>query len=383
MCRHWQSFSKTWHTGRENREMSEPLCRWGILGTANIARKNWKAIGNAGNSVLTAVASRDRERARRFIEDCQASAPLTPVPAACGSYQELLARSDVDAVYIPLPTGVRKEWVIRAARAGKHVLCEKPCGVSSADVRAMLDACGENRVQFMDGVMFMHSQRMPLLRQALGGTVLRITSQFSFKASGDFLTANIRASNTLEPLGCLGDLGWYNVRFSLWAMNEELPDRVTGHMLAQHAGDSGRPVPMEFSGELFFPSGASASFYCSFRAENQQWAVISGTEGYALVPDFVLPFYGSEVEFEVNSPAFRVQGCDFNMESHPRRFAVHEYSNSAANSQETNMIRTFARIVLSGQLEPAWAEQALATQQVLDACLCSALENGKTLPVLP
>src|SRR6516225_3372734 len=110
--------------------MSTPLCRWGILGTAWIARKNWKAIRNAGNSTLTAVASRDAERVRRFIEECQADVPLTPVPAACASYQELLDRDDIDAVYIPLPTGIRKDWVIQAARSGKHVLCEKPCAVS-------------------------------------------------------------------------------------------------------------------------------------------------------------------------------------------------------------------------------------------------------------
>src|SRR6266550_2157046 len=98
--------------------MSTALCRWGILGTANIARKNWLAIRNAGNSTLVAVASRDLGRARQFIADCQAAAPLTSVPAACGSYGELLDRRDVDAVYIPLPTGIRKEWVLRAAEAG-------------------------------------------------------------------------------------------------------------------------------------------------------------------------------------------------------------------------------------------------------------------------
>src|SRR5439155_27322971 len=150
--------------------------------------------------------------------ECEADVRLTARPSAWGSYPELLGRDDIDAVYLPLPTGIRKEWVLRAARAGKHVLCEKPCAVSSADLRAMLDACRENRVQFMDGVMFMHSQRLPLLRQTLDdgrsiGSVRRITSQFSFMPADEFLTTNIRASNLLEPLGCLGDLGWYNIRF--------------------------------------------------------------------------------------------------------------------------------------------------------------------------
>src|SRR5688500_8784269 len=108
--------------------MTPTVCRWGILGAANIARKNWKAIRNAENATLVAVASRSRERAAQFIDECQGSAPFATAPAACASYEELLARKDVDAVYIPLPTGIRKEWVIRTAQAGKHVLCEKPCG---------------------------------------------------------------------------------------------------------------------------------------------------------------------------------------------------------------------------------------------------------------
>jgi len=368
--------------------MSQTPCRWGVLGTSHIARKNWQAIRNAGNSTLVAVASRDHARAQRFIAECQVEVPFQPAPLPCGSYAELLERKDIDAVYIPLPTGIRKEWVLRAAEAGKHVLCEKPCGVTSQDLRAMLDACRTHGVQFMDGVMFMHSRRLPLLRQVLDdpqeiGTVLRVASHFSFKAAQDFWQQNIRVSSELEPLGCLGDLGWYNIRFMLWLMNERLPETVTGRMLAEHARqDSGTPVPVEFSGEFLYRDGPSASFYCSFRAENQQWAVVSGTEGYLVVPDFVVPFYGSEVGFEVNRPVFRVQGCNFNMEGNRRRFAVHEYSNGAADAQETNMIRTFAGIVSSGQLEPQWGERALKTQQVVDACLRSAREEGKTQKVL-
>src|SRR5687767_3389144 len=120
--------------------MASRVCRWGILGTANIARKNWQAIRLAGNSQLVAVASRSGERASQFIAECQANVPHDPPPQPCASYAELLARKDIDAVYIPLPTGIRPEWVIRAAEAKKHVLCEKPCGTTAADMRAMLDA---------------------------------------------------------------------------------------------------------------------------------------------------------------------------------------------------------------------------------------------------
>ena len=101
--------------------------RFGFLSTANIGRKNWKAIFNSGNCVVSAVASREVKKSREFIRACQREFPFATEPAAFGSYEELLASPSVDAVYIPLPTGLRKEWVLRAAAAGKHVVCEKPC----------------------------------------------------------------------------------------------------------------------------------------------------------------------------------------------------------------------------------------------------------------
>jgi predicted dehydrogenase len=177
----------------------DQICGWGILGTANIARKNWKAMRNSGNSRLVAVASRSADRAQQFIDECQAHVPYDPAPRACGSYEELLRRADVDAVYIPLPTGIRKEWVIRAAAAGKHVLCEKPCGVNANDVREMLEACRRNRVQFMDAVMFMHSARLAKIREVLDdgssvGQVKRIATHFTFLGGEEFFQQNIRAS---------------------------------------------------------------------------------------------------------------------------------------------------------------------------------------------
>ena len=147
--------------------MQKTHCRWGILGTAEIARKNWQAIRHAPNCTLTAVASRDIERCRRFIDDCQRHVSFDPPPHAFGSYEELLASDAVDAVYLPLPTAIRKPWVIRAAEAGKHVLAEKPVGVTAQDVRDILAACRQSGVQFMDGVMFMHSSRLESIRETL------------------------------------------------------------------------------------------------------------------------------------------------------------------------------------------------------------------------
>jgi len=364
--------------------MQKTCCRWGILGTAEIARKNWLAIRNATNCTLTAVASRTIERSRAFINDCQQHAPFDVPPRACGSYSGLLASDDVDAVYLPLPTGIRKTWAIRAAEAGKHVLAEKPAGVMAHDVREILAACRQNGVQFMDGVMFMHSRRMDRIREVLDdgrtiGQLRRITSQFADgEAGSEQFAGNIRANSELEPHGCLGDLGWYCIRFTLWAMNWELPARVAGHILQEYRHPaSPAAIPTDFSAELFFANGVSAGFYCSFVTQLQQWANLAGTNGAINVPDFVLPRHGDEVAFETSNPTFAIQGCDFILEDHTRRLAVRERSNSGENAQETNLFRRFGELAISGQPDPSWGEMALKTQQVLDACLKSARSGGR------
>jgi predicted dehydrogenase len=363
--------------------MGPAVCRWGILGTAGIARKNWQGIALSGNATVAAVASRSLDRSRQFVAECQAARPLPSAPAAVGSYEELLTRSDVDAVYIPLPTGVRKEWVVKAAGAGKHVLVEKPVGVTVADVRDMLAACERSRVQFMDGVMFMHSRRLEALRRTLDdgesvGRLRRIASQFSFNAPEGFVAENIRGDSRLEPHGCLGDLGWYPIRFALWVMKYELPTEVTARLLAEAGRPDGDNVPFEVSAELLFPGGVSASLYCSFQTENEQWATVSGTKGFVHVPDFVLPFFGDDVRFDVTSSVFERSGCDFDMRRRTRSVAVPEYSNSHPSAQEANMFRSFSTLVSAGRPDPHWGEVALRTQLVMDACLRSA-RSGRPL----
>ncbi len=356
--------------------MSAPPVRWGILGTARIAVKNWKAIRLSGNSVVRAVASRSLEKSRRFIAEQQAAAPFACEPEALGSYEELLAHPEIEAVYIPLPTGLRKEWVIRAAEAGKHVLSEKPCAVDARDLEEMLAACRANGVRFMDGVMFMHNPRLEPVRAALEdpervGRLRRIHSAFSFLGAGDFLETNIRAQSALEPLGCLGDLGWYCIRFALWVMRGELPERVSGRILTDGASASGAPgAPIEFSGELFFADGISCGFYCSFLADRQQWVSVSGERGSVRIADFVNASDDVDTVYEVGNQRVLKAGSGLELGSETR-----------AGSQETLMIRNFAEGVRSGEGGPAWEEIALKTQRVTDACLASARAGGREVAV--
>ena len=366
--------------------MSIRVCRWGILSTAVIGHKNWQAIHLAGNGQVVAVASRNLERCQNFVDELQSVAPFAEKPKAYGSYEELLADDNVDAVYIPLPTGIRKEWVIKAAQAGKHVLCEKPCAGSAGDLAEMLDACETNNVQFMDGVMFMHSHRYNEIRKVLDdgqsvGKLKRIHMNFSFNAPNEFRSDNIRTDVNLEPQGALGDLGWYCIRFALWAKNYEMPKWVSGRILDDVQREGQTPVPMEFSGELIWNDGTSASFYNSFQTTMQQWANISGTHGFLQVPDFVLPFYGNQLTFFVNNARFVEDGCNFRMENFEQHYSVAEHGNGSENAQEANLFRQFSELAISGELDPHWPEISMMTQVILDACLESGHNDSRKIEV--
>lgn len=393
--------------------MSEKKVRWGFLGASWIGMKNWQSLALCGNGRLIAVASRDKSKAEKWIDRCSSHVPFSRRPEAVEGYEALLARDDIDAIYIPLPTGIRKEWAIKAARSGKHILCEKPSGTNVEDVQEIIDECKKSNVQFMDGVMFMHSNRLKKLRKAMDhidhdhdrndrnrddhndrddlnddhdddhdfGELRRITSQFSFNASDEFLKNNIRMHSGLEPLGCLGDLGWYNVRFALWAMNYQMPEKVSGCIFAEASRpDSPSPVPMEFSGEMHFGNGISSSYFCSFIAATQQWANLSGTKGNIYLDDFVVPCYGSEVSFMFSKMMINEYECDFNMERRDERIVAPEYSNSHPSAQETRLFSHFNELVIGGRPDHFWGEISIKTQRILMASLSSSKNGG--IPIL-
>ncbi len=365
--------------------MSESVCRWGFMSTAAIARKNWKGIRLSGNGRVSAVASRSVEKAQAFIDECSAEVPQSGKVTAVGSYEALLARDDVDAVYIPLPTGLRKDWVVAAAKAGKHVLCEKPAAVNEQEVQEMVDACANAGVQFMDGVMFDHSQRLTEVcrtleaEQALG-KLRRISTHFSFSGDDSFQQSNIRTDSVLEPHGCLGDLGWYCIRFTLRAAGLQMPTQLSARTLTWLSGkDSNGEVPGEFSAELFFPDGLSAAFYCSFLTVNQQTVLLSGDRGYLSIDDFVLPFYDAEASWTVHQDVLEIDNCRWNFRRHADRQAIAEYPSGERNAAEVNMVRRLADCVLTGQLDASYPELTLKTQRILDACRRSDAAGGATV----
>ena len=342
------------------------ICRWGILGTAGIAPKYVNAMKRADNAEPFAIGSRALATAEAFKQE-------HGLARACGSYQEVLEDPEVTAVYIPLPTTFHKEWTIRCAEAGKHVLCEKPVGRDRAEVEAMIDACREHGVQFMDGVMFMHHARLATMREhlpRLGPQVDYVSSVHSFKPADDaFFAENIRVNPDTEPLGCMGDLGWYNVRFSLFLANNELPISARGVFHRMING-----VPTHATAELVFPNGMVSSFQCSFHHPTRQWADACGPDGRLRVHDFVHGDWEG-ADFEIDTD-MSLKAMAAGVEDGP------ETVHTGPCIQEQAMIETFSAIALGRTpLDPFWPEIALKTQRTLDAIMRSAADEGRVTEV--
>lgn len=339
--------------------------KFGVLGCADIARKTCVAIAEAPNASCVAVASRSKEKAEAWVNvNC-------PGARAYGSYDELLDDPEVQVVYLPMPTGMRAEWALKAIAKKKHILCEKPL-VSMRDCSTIIDACRKAGVQFMDNTMFMHNERLTAMRKVMDsdsfGAVSHVVTGFTlpFGNDEDWAKGNIRMSRATEPLGCLGDLGWYCVRFSLWAYNYDLPESVSCHFLQE----TSEGVPLHCTGLLKFSGGRTASFDCSFKHGLRSNAEVVGKHKFLTLDDFVIPSSTSEVCFQVSGMTIADKALTFGLQSSK------ETVTGGGCVQHTRLIEKLASVVGSGELDEFWPKVTLQTQLVLSALVKSARASG-------
>ena len=223
--------------------------RWGIISTAKIGmEKVTPAIQAASNCDVVAIASRSPERASE-------AAIALGIPSSFDTYQDLLDAGDIDAVYIPLPNDQHAEWAIRAARAGKHVLCEKPLAMTEAQAREVVDACAEAGVKLMEAFMYRHHPTwvtaIELVRSGAVGEVQAVHSWFSYYNDDP---SNIR--NRLEHGGgATMDIGCYCVNLSRLVFDAE-PSTVQ----AAVRRDPLLGIDTVTSAVLEFPRGGQAVF---------------------------------------------------------------------------------------------------------------------------
>lgn len=238
---------------------------WGLLSTARINRRLIPAIRAADGAELLGVASRDLSRAKAYAAEWD-------IPRAYGSYDDLLEDPRIDAVYISLPNSLHAEWTIRAAKAGKHVLCEKPLALSVAECERIARAAEAAGVVVAEAVMYLYHplvhRARELVREGAIGRLTLVRGSYSFVLDNP---QNVRWRPELGG-GALWDVGSYPVSFARTIAGE--PDEVFGWQSLSVSG-----VDQSFAGLLRYGSGVLGSFDCGFRGQFRVQAEAVGTEG--------------------------------------------------------------------------------------------------------
>jgi predicted dehydrogenase len=316
--------------------------RWGVLGAAKIALvKVIPAMQKSELCSVHALASRDLIKAHE-------AATKLGIPKAYGSYDELLADPDIDAIYNPLPNHLHLPWTIRAAEAGKHVLCEKPIGIDAQQVRELIAVRDRTGVSIGEAFMVrVHPQWLrarDIVRSRAMGDLRAVTGFFSYNNQDP---KNIR--NILEfGGGGIMDIGCYPIAMSRFLFGTE-PTRVISLVERDPIMGTDRLT----SAILDFPTG-QATFTCSTQLVPYQHVHAFGTKGRIEIEVPFNPLPEREARIFVDGLAETFPLCD----------------------QYTLQADAFARTILDGAPVSVTLEDSLANMQVVDALFRSAATHA-------
>lgn len=326
--------------------------RWGIVGTGGIANSMAPMIRQADGAELAAVSSRHMETAKEF-------AAQHNIGNTFDDWRDMLAFDGVDAIYVATPTFVREEICVAAARTGKHVLGEKPFA-NLASLQRITAACRDNGVGFMDGTHFVHHPRTPNIRATTAGRIgwaRSLDTAFEFGLTD---TNNIRYRPDQEPLGAIGDAGWYNMRAAVEFL---APDAAIAAVSAYMRRHEKTRAATSGCGIITFSDGSSTTWNCGF-------------ESGALLQDVRIAGAGGAIKFD-----------DF-VHNHPDKPAHYDYLVGAFGGGRSEgfdvpadkpaaalMFEDFGAMVGDRARFEASVRASERTQTLLDACWQSAVAN--------
>jgi predicted dehydrogenase len=320
--------------------------RWGILSTAKIGREKVIPAMQAGRLCdVVAIASRNKEHGKLVAE-------LLNIPVVYDSYEKLLNDPGIDAVYIPLPNHLHVEWSIRSLKAGKHVLCEKPIGLSLAEAEQLQQAAQQNPgLKVMEAFMYrFHPQWLAAKKMVNDGTIGELKTIQSFFSYYNTDPANIRNQKEMGGGGMM-DIGCYCVSLSRFIFGNE-PGRVSGYVEYDPVLQTDRIA----SGMLDFSTG-TATFTCSTQLAPYQRVNILGTKAQI------------EIEIPFNAPTDK-----------PTRIWLHTKESTdeivfdTAN-QYTIQCDLFSQVILNNEPVPTPLEDAISNMKVIEAVFESAKEK--------
>ena len=329
--------------------MSGDGLRWGILSTARIIRAVLPAFATSERNELVAVASRDGERARAYAD-------RHGIPVAYGSYDELLADPDIDAIYNPLPNHLHVPLTIAAAAAGKHVLCEKPLALTVDEVDQIAAAASASGVVVTEAFMYRHHPQtlrvQELVAEGAIGEPLTARGSFSFTLDNP---GDVRLDPTMGG-GALWDIGCYPLSFARTALGEQ-PIEATGWW---RLGETG--IDLAFWGAVRFPSGAVGQFDCTFSAPFRSHMEIVGTEGVIVIPHPFKP--EADETFYLGRDTERLEPV--------RVTGGHLYAGEVEDLADAVLLGSAPRVTLA---------DSRANTAAIVALLASADAGGRPLPI--
>lgn len=324
------------------------MLRFGILSTAKIGRELVvPAIQDAENCVVTAIASRDLSKAR-------AMADRFSVPHAFGSYEEMLASDLIDAVYIPLPTAQHVEWTIKAADAGKHVLCEKPIALKASEIEALIAARDRNRVLVSEAYMVTYSpvwrKVRELLRDGAIGRLRHVQGSFTYFNRDP---ANMRNIPALGG-GGLPDIGVYPTITTRFTTGKE-PLRVQA--TTERDPDFGTDIYSSVRADF---GDFELSFYISTQLAARQVMVFHGDKGFI------------EVKSPFNADRYGAEELELTNQNHAQS-QLFRFQDSRQYKLE---VEAFARAAKGEPEEVVTLESSVNNQKFIDAIYRASEADG-------
>lgn len=290
--------------------------KWGVLGYARIAENNViPAIVKSSNAEFFAIASRDEEKLAR----CRGKFGCEKYYK---SYEELLDDPEVEVVYIPLPNSMHMEWSVKAAKKGKHILCEKPAALNVEQFSLMRKAAEENGVKLMEAFMYRYTDRTQkvneLLKSGIIGDIRYINSSFRFLLNDK---RPVKLDKALGG-GSLYDVGCYPVSF-IGMITGEYPEAVSVESVMEDGAD------LIFSAVLKYKSGIIACISGGFNAYRRVYSEIIGTKGVMEIPD---TFLGESGIITITTDSGRAEVAV--AESERYLLEVEDFSNAVKNNSE-------------------------------------------------
>ena len=321
--------------------------RWGVLSTANIGRTQViPAIRRADNAELIAIASR--------TDKVHAAALELEIPKAYESYEALLDDPEIDAVYIPLPNHLHKEWVIRSAQKGKHILCEKPMALNRAEAEEMIAVCRKQGVKLMEAFMYQlhpqHARVKEIIASGEIGEIKLMKSSHSFHLQNR--STDIRMDAAMGG-GSIYDVGCYAIQ-AIRHITESEPVEV----MAQGAIDPEKGIDLTGMVQMKMGNGVHASFDCSFDMVSRNEYEVIGTKGSLKVPFAFRPDNNGHIGTVVIQQGGSTR--EEKMAGDIYRLEIEHFSNA----------------VLTDSAPIITADSTIENMRVIDACYRS-LETGK------